>query len=155
MIPIQRTAPVTTAISPGASGALHSRAMWVAAFAIGVVVVATLLLLPGDDLPETNVWDKLEHASVFAGLIVLGAVAKPQWSWRITLTAGLIAFGSLCELLQCFVPGREASFQDAAANATGVAFGLVVIVAMEWCIRWLLAKQLAGRGFPSYDSAST
>jgi VanZ family protein len=90
------------------------------AFAVGLVVVAVLLLLPADELPKTNVWDKLEHAGTFAGLTAIGLLAFPERGRSGWLAFSLIVFGSACEMLQMFVPGREATLRDALANAVGV-----------------------------------
>jgi VanZ family protein len=95
------------------------RKLAIACFALTLVVVAVLLLTPAGALPATDIWDKLEHAGVFAGLAILGLVAFPERSSAGRLALGLIGFGSVCELLQIF-PGRDASLQDAIANAIGV-----------------------------------
>jgi VanZ family protein len=102
----------------------------VGAFCVGVVVVAALLLMPGEDLPETGLWDKLEHTLAFAALTVLGILAFPKRGDAPLLMVGLITFGTVCEILQRFVPGRESSLADATANAIGVlvAAGLCRVV---------------------------
>ncbi len=89
-------------------------------FALAVLTVAVALLTPASALPQTDIWDKLEHAGAFAGLAFLGFIAFPERTnvWRLVLA--LIAFGSVCELLQMFVPGRDSSLEDAIANALGV-----------------------------------
>jgi VanZ family protein len=101
-----------------------SRPLWrrlaIGAFAAGLLLVAALLLLPAEVLPEPDIWDKLEHAGIFAGLTVIGLLAFPERGQRRWLAFGLIAFGSACEILQTFVPGREAILEDAVANAVGV-----------------------------------
>ena len=91
-------------------------ALW--AFAVGLVVVAVLLLLPAKLLPEADIWDKLEHAGTFFLLTVTGLLAFRGRGWWLAF--GLIAFGSTCEILQIFVPGRNAALGDALANALGV-----------------------------------
>lgn len=96
------------------------RRLAIAVFGVALFIVAVLLLTPADALPETNVWDKLQHAGTFAGLGFLGFLAFPErrWSWRLVF--GLIGFGAMAEVLQNFVPGRSAAFEDAVANAIGV-----------------------------------
>ena len=96
------------------------RRLALGAFAVGLIVVGTLLLLPAQLLPETNIWDKAEHAGIFAGLTTIGLLAFSDRGRRWRLAFGLIAFGSTCEILQIFVPGREAAVGDAVANALGV-----------------------------------
>ena len=96
-------------------------------FVLALIVVAVLMLTPGAALHKTNIWDKLEHAAAFAGLAVLGCLAFPERKWAWWLALGLVAFGSVCETLQMFVPGRDASLEDAIANLTGV-----LIVSGSW-----------------------
>jgi VanZ family protein len=96
------------------------RRLAIGVFALALVVVAVLLLIPAGELPATNVWDKLEHAGAFAGLAVLGFLAFPERTSASRVALGLIGFGLVCEFLQMLVPGRESSVEDAIANAIGV-----------------------------------
>ena len=89
-------------------------------FAVGLIVVGTPLLLPAQLLPETNIWDKAEHAGIFAGLTTIGLLAFSDRGRRWRLAFGLIAFGSTCEILQIFVPGREAAVRRRRECAGGV-----------------------------------
>jgi VanZ family protein len=96
------------------------RRLALGAFVVGLAVVATLLLLPAPILPETHIWDKFEHAGIFAALTAIGLFAFPERGRGWWLAFSLIAFGSACEILQMYVPGREAAVKDAVANAVGV-----------------------------------
>ncbi len=110
------------------SGALPvHRTLAIGVFILALVVVAVLLLTPAAALPKTDIWDKLEHAAAFAGLTALGFLAFPERKCAWWLALGLVAFGSVCETLQMFVPGRDASLEDAIANLTGV-----LIVSGSW-----------------------
>jgi VanZ family protein len=106
------------------------RAIWrrvaLCTFAVELVVVALLLLLPADALPEADIWDKLEHAGTFAALTVTGLLAFPDRRRRWWLAFGLIAFGATCEILQIFAPGRQVALADAVANSVGVFFAIGV-----------------------------
>ena len=104
-----------------------NRTLAIGVFILALIVVAVLMLTPGAALPKTDIWDKLEHAAAFAGLTVLGFLAFPERKWAWWLALGLVAFGSVCETLQMFVPGRDASLEDAIANLTGV-----LIVSGSW-----------------------
>lgn len=96
------------------------RTLAIGVFFVALFIVAVLLLMPAAMLVETEVWDKLEHAGAFAGLTLLGCLAFPERTNARRLAVGLVAFGSVCEALQMFVPGRSASVEDAIANTTGI-----------------------------------
>jgi VanZ family protein len=83
-------------------------------------------LFPGED--------KVLHAWEYAGLAVLLAVAQLQSGispWRAGTIAvlGAIAFGASDEWHQSFVPGRDASLFDLAADAVGAAAGTALLFA--------------------------
>jgi VanZ family protein len=84
-----------------------------AVFIVGIVVLAVLLLTPGDYLPKVDLWDKLEHGLAFGVVAFTGAVAFPSRSSLLRLAFGLPCLGALFEILQIFVPGREAAVGDA------------------------------------------
>jgi VanZ family protein len=137
------------------------RAIWrrlpCGAFALGLVVVGILLLLPSQVLPETDIWDKAEHAGIFFGLTAIGLLAFPERERVWWLALGLISFGSTCEILQIFVPGRNAALGDALANALGVlsAVGLCSLLrpAIARRRQQLIVKRSgpAGRAGPPKD----
>ncbi len=91
---------------------------WCAVIAVGLVS-----LLPRETLPETGLWDKLEHAAAYAILCVIGVVSYPRKRTHLVLLIGLAMYGTALELLQSFVPGREASIADVIANTFGVFIG--------------------------------
>ncbi len=110
-------------------------------FVVGIVVLAVLLLTPGDDLPKV-LWDKLEHGLAFGVLAFTGAVAFPGRSSLLRLGFGLPCLGILFEILQIFVPGREAAVGDALADTIGVAIGLTpfVIIQLDRIVRGFPAR---------------
>ena len=109
-------------------------------FIVGIVVLAVLLLTPGDYLPKVDLWDKLEHGLAFGVVAFTGAVAFPSRS-LLRLAFGLPCLGALFEILQIFVPGREAAVGDALADTIGVALGLTPFVIIQ------LGRVV--RGFPA------
>jgi hypothetical protein len=52
-------------------------------------------------LPETYVWNKLEHAGIFAGLAATGLLAFPKRGLGGWLALSLITFVSACEICRC------------------------------------------------------
>jgi len=102
-----------------------ARRLLLAVWLTSIAVDAYCSLLPGLQLPGAfwNV-DKLYHCAAYAWLGGLAVLTMPgRGSGRIA-AASMIVLGGLLEWGQSFVPGRTASFGDAAANAAGVVLGL-------------------------------
>ena len=93
-------------------------------FAIGILAVTWLSLMPKEALPPTEVSDKLIHVVAYAALALSGGLGV--WGWRtwLLIGAGLFALGGVLEVAQVAVPGRTASMFDAFANGLGIALGL-------------------------------
>jgi VanZ family protein len=91
------------------------------AFAVCLVVVMALALVPPRFPTPTTGWDKANHALTFAFLAVLGLVAYPR---RIApVLAGLLAYGGTIELLQGLTDYRTAEWLDWGADGVGLAVG--------------------------------
>ncbi len=101
------------------------------AFAIAVIAIVAASLLPAEELPSLDIWDKLEHVLAYSLLAVLGALA---WAGRARATAvlgiSLVAMGIVLELLQSLVPGRYTDPADALANLIGTLAGLSATAAL-------------------------
>ncbi len=98
-------------------------------FAVAVLAVITLSLIPKEALPETEIWDKLHHVLAYGGLAVLGGLGFVGWRRMLAVGIGLVILGGSLEVAQAAVPGRFASVDDALANAIGVMIGLVTALA--------------------------
>jgi VanZ family protein len=98
-------------------------------FAIGVLAVITLSLIPKEALPETGIWDKLHHVLAYGGLAASGGLGFVGWRRMVAVGIGLVMLGGLLEVAQAAIPGRFASVDDAFANAIGVMVGLVTALA--------------------------
>jgi VanZ family protein len=100
-------------------------ASWRLAFVSALALVLFVALRPVAPAPD---WfehaDKLRHATAFVVLWELGRRSglKPAWA----LAAGLLSFGIGIEWAQSFVPSREASLGDVAADGAGIVSGLLV-----------------------------
>ncbi len=96
------------------------------AFAVIALVVAAMALAPGAAAaPRLLGWDKVEHAAAFAAMALLARAGWPGLSrgWAAGL---LLAYGVLIEIAQSLPAiGRSASLADVAADAFGVALGLL------------------------------
>ena len=82
--------------------------------------------IPGDDLPQLGMGDKLLHALAFGGLAVLVCRAlrlhNPTWSPRRVVGIGVLAvvvYGGFDEGYQTFVSERRAELSDVMADGIG------------------------------------
>ncbi len=83
------------------------------------------------------VWDKLLHAGAWAGLTLLALRATHLGRWPLrggaTLLAAALAlaYGFSDEFHQSFVPGRDASLLDFAADAVGTVSAIAAAGAWQ------------------------
>lgn len=86
-------------------------------FMVGSQPVAAGLFKPG--------WDKLAHVVMFAGLGAAYGVASGRRGWRLLLWSvlGALAVGSMDELHQLKLPGREPGWDDLLADGVGGLLG--------------------------------
>ncbi len=70
-------------------------------------------------------FDKVLHVSAFTTLALTASLSLPAMS-RVALSvaAALLAYGGLIEILQRYIPGRDASWGDLAADLCGIALGM-------------------------------
>jgi VanZ family protein len=85
-------------------------------------------------LPEvtTHVWDKLLHASEYAGLAFLlaRALRGEGAPWSVVLALAILvasAYGASDEVHQAFVPGRDSAIGDWLADSTGAFVGALIL----------------------------
>ncbi len=74
---------------------------------------------PLDALAFIN--DKLEHTAAFFTLAFLLDFAWPCQPWNKSKWLTLLSYGLLIEIVQYFIPFREFSLWDLAADAVGLA----------------------------------
>ena len=87
-------------------------------------------------------WDKFAHAGVFA--ILAGAIGyasglRGARVWWLAF-AGALAVGVMDEWHQAYLPGREAGWDDLAADAAGSALGATALRLRARVKRWLEQK---------------
>ncbi len=98
---------------------------------LGVVAIAVLSLLPGDESISFGLIDKIEHFLAYAAL---GCVALLGWRERHPrrlLVPAMLVFGGLLEAAQFGVPGRLPDYLDIAANVAGTGLGVALAFALE------------------------
>lgn len=99
------------------------------------LLVLTLTSLPGNDLPDVPINDKIEHLLAFGGLGFLLNLSLriqnkftlikkyPAWSTIIIVSS----YSALDELHQIFIPGRTCDIKDWAADTIGVIIGVIIM----------------------------
>ncbi|QBJ95383.1 VanZ family protein [Rhodococcus sp. ABRD24] len=92
---------------------------------IATVVVLLMLFSPGSTVPSgPENSDKVTHALMFAALAFTSRYARIGVGWTATW---LLAFAAVSEVLQGALPiQRSGSVWDAAADAVGIAIGLML-----------------------------
>ena len=99
------------------------------------LLILTLTSLPGYDLPDVKINDKIEHFLAFGGLGFLLHLSlrvqdkfivlkKFPWLFTILIVACYAAFD---ELHQLFIPGRSCDINDWIADMIGVTIGVVLM----------------------------
>lgn len=99
-----------------------SRLLVIALTAAIAFVIALNTLSPPSDGSPLPLTDKQLHALAFALLVLPSGLIHPR-RWPL-LALAAIAFGAAIELLQPGV-GRSAEWADLAADAIGIAMGLL------------------------------
>ena len=104
-------------------------ALWLSIWLAMIVAVAVGSLMSAQDLPPLFPQaDKLEHLLGYAVLGGWGALLFSRRRSLIGIAIGLVGYGIAIEIAQAlFTTGRQAEFLDAAADAAGVALGLVLV----------------------------
>jgi len=108
----------------------------------------TMTSLPGKDLPDLHISDKLEHFSAYMVLtIFLTFTLLLQNKFRFLkkhaylLTFLLVAlYGALDELHQLFIPGRSCDIMDWTADVSAACFGVFIVYFIVKGVRYGLKK---------------
>lgn len=116
---------------------LEKRKVWLVYIPLVLywIVLFTATTLPGPQLPDIHIGDKIEHFSAFFILAVFLNLAliyqrKSYFLFKYaTLVTIIICFlyGAIDELHQMFIPGRFADIRDWLADSTGVLLGVLVL----------------------------
>jgi VanZ family protein len=99
------------------------------------LLILTLTSLPGNDMPDVKISDKIEHLLAFGGLGFLlhlslriqdkfSTIKKMPWLFSILFVALYAAFD---ELHQLFIPGRSCDINDWIADMIGVTIGVGIM----------------------------
>jgi len=117
-------------------GAVDQRPIIVAARFSLVAAVAVITYLAITDRPYPlveSVPDKLNHLAAFAVLGLLADYAFPTARFGAAKILALAGYGAAIELVQSFLPHRQASLLDLVADAAGIGlYALCVPVLMRF-----------------------
>jgi VanZ family protein len=81
-------------------------------------------------------WDKVVHLTFYGTLTILAGIALPKIKLPILIVLFfiIVSIGGTDELLQIYIPGRHAGFDDLAADAVGC---LIALFLLPWFKRKL------------------
>lgn len=86
--------------------------------------------------------DKVGHFLAYAGLGLLACLSFEDRRSRLAALAGAVMLGSLLEVAQNFVPGRDMSALDELADIAGVLTGALIFRSRESALRRLAEQRL-------------
>jgi VanZ family protein len=91
--------------------------------ALSILTICVLSLLPEDELPDTDLSDKVSHLIAYGEITAIGLLSFRGRLSMIAVPLCVVALGGALEIGQMFVPSRSADLLDFAANCIGVAVG--------------------------------
>jgi VanZ family protein len=104
-------------------------------FVIYWMILFTLTTLPGKDLPDVGINDKISHFTAYCGLAVFLNIflmvqnkkkILKEKAWMFALIFGA-SYAMIDELHQLFIPGRSCDVLDWTADVIGLLLGLLVV----------------------------
>jgi VanZ family protein len=109
-----------------------ARRGWAALLVVLALAICWLAFSPAPPPAADLGWDKANHLLAFATLTVVAELAFwPRHGRRWRNSLGLIAFGSFIEIVQAQIPERSGEWADLAADATGIAIGMLCVALVQ------------------------
>jgi len=103
-------------------------------YALAVLILLALCVIPSGDLPDPGTGDRFEHYAAWFVLTLTGYVLAPER--RIAIPVFAVAYGVLIEILQGVLPtGRHTDALDLVADALGVLMAVAVYAVAQWAWR--------------------
>ncbi|MEJ2611179.1 MAG: VanZ family protein [Candidatus Thiodiazotropha sp.] len=90
------------------------------ALGVALVVISYLAFTPLDIPIISNLNDKVSHIAAFFCLALLADFSWPEMPWNLPKALSLITYGFFIEVVQAFLPFREFSLWDMAADTLGL-----------------------------------
>jgi VanZ family protein len=94
-------------------------------FALYVLLVVFVSLVPGSGFSLGRHSDKIGHFLVYSGMIILAFLTFRSKPAQFLAAVFAIGLGIVLEWGQSFVPGRDTSLIDGIANTLGVFSGMI------------------------------
>ncbi|MCB1680486.1 MAG: VanZ family protein [Alphaproteobacteria bacterium] len=95
-------------------------------YTLALIILAVLALVPHLFPLPTYYTDKLIHIMACTLILIWAFFTFRSGKAIALICAGLAAAGIGLEFVQSFIPGREVSVDDMAANLVGIAGGLLI-----------------------------
>lgn len=105
--------------------AKRARSLGRCGLGVALALASWMALRPVSEPEWFSGQDKVLHLAAYAGFYLLGRLGFPEPGWR--LPGALFGYGLIIEGLQSLVPGRVPSGLDLAANALGLALGVLLV----------------------------
>jgi len=101
-------------------GVLSATVVYRIVLLVALVVITYLAMVP-NPLPEGfNVSDKLLHALAFCVLLWLADGSWPDRGVNLTKVTLIFGYGAMIEIIQFYLPYRDCSLLDLAADGGGM-----------------------------------
>ena len=117
---------------------------------VAFMVLAFLVPVPTTPLAEVNHVDKLVHFGIFLGfalLLYIDRGSKVVWILLISF-----AFAGGIELVQWFLPYRDADWWDFLAGSAGAGFGVLLVSGVEATLQRGARNRAKQSGDPTLPS---
>lgn len=100
------------------------------------LTAAWFAFTPRPPLPEFDGADKVNHLLAFGSMATAATLGwRAGWASRAGVGLGLLAYGGFIEIVQSQIPNRTAAWDDLAADAIGIAGGLLLAALLRWACR--------------------
>ena len=92
----------------------------------GIAAITILSLLPGVERPHSGLPGQVEHFAAYACTGIALSLAYLDLRQRLVFWLSLAAASGVFEILQIWIPGRDAKLQDALVSTLGITAGLLI-----------------------------
>ncbi len=110
---------------------LHARGLrrrWRWLLLLMLAITSWLAFMPSEPQIDTALqMDKLEHILAFAALAFVARLGGDSRSPALREGLALLSYGLFIEVVQSWLPSRHADVLDLAADAAGIAVGLLLV----------------------------